>query len=61
MDIWIKDLALIRRDRERSEMDYSIKFDAMYTCAQLFQTLGGPMGWSLPDSSAHGILPGKTT
>ena len=23
-------------------MDYSIKFDAMYTCAQLFQTLCGP-------------------
>ena len=45
MDIWIKDLALTRRDRERSEINYSIQFSSV---AQSCLTLCNPMNSSTP-------------
>ena len=54
MDIWIKDLALTRRDRERSEINYSIQFSSV---AQSCLTLCNPMNSSTPGLPVHHQLP----
>ena len=42
-------------------LGHPLTLTPMCICAQLSQTLCGPMDRSLLDSSAHGILPGKNT